>query len=96
MPTILAIQGATRSLGKSQGYTGLPVRDEMIPEGEAPQLLHYLGANKVDGDNVPSMVTAWQLTPDEIDRISKGATLYLHLVGVSHPPVMLVVGDVPE
>lgn len=90
------IEGATRTLGKSQGYTGLPIRDEAKNLGDLPHMLHYNGSNKVDGDNVPSMVTAWHPTPDEVERISKGATIYLHLVGIAHPPVMLEIGPVPE
>lgn len=90
------IEGATRVLGQSQGYIGLPLRDEAKNLGDLPHMLHYNGSNKVDGDNVPSMVTCWQPTPDEIERLAKGAPIYLHLVGIAHPPVMLVVGDVPR
>lgn len=68
------IQGATRVLGKSQGYMGLPVRDE------------------VQGDT-PVMVTAWHPTPKEIEAIEAGATIYLHVCGVAHPPVKMEVGE---
>jgi hypothetical protein len=46
------ILGATRILGKAQGYLGLPVRDETIN-------------CTVDGPGTPSMVTAWLPTPKE-------------------------------
>lgn len=90
------IEGATRVLGQAQGYTGLPLRDEAKVLGDLPHLLHYNGSNKVDGPNTPTMVTVWHPTPDEMEAISKGAPIYLHLVGISWPPVMLAVGEVPE
>ncbi|MDW7555393.1 hypothetical protein D9623_33680 (plasmid) [Azospirillum brasilense] len=77
------IEGATRVLGKSQGYLGLPLRDEVI---DCP----------VNGAKTPCMVTAWTPTPDEIERMVSGAPVYLRVLGVSHPPVMLTVGDAPE
>lgn len=77
------IPGATRVLGKSQGYLGLPVRDELIEEG-------------VNGANTPCMTTAWIPTPDEIERIVNGAAIHVRLVGVSHPPIMVNVGEPPS
>lgn len=76
------IEGATRVLGKSQGYMGLPVRDELIN-------------CSVNGEDTHSMVTAWEPTPDEIKRLVAGAPVYLRLLGASHPPVLLEVGPVP-
>lgn len=40
------IEGATRVLGKSQGYLGLPIRDEVVN-------------CTVGGEGTPAMVTAW-------------------------------------
>ncbi len=74
---INAIEGATRRIGKSQGYKGLPLRDEVCPV------------------NGPQMVTSWQPTPDEIERIVRGAPIYLTVLGIGHPPVCLDVGNVP-
>ena len=37
MPVIRRIKGATRVLGKSQGYLGLPIRDEKGSHG--PQMV---------------------------------------------------------
>ena len=76
----LAIEGATRRIGKSQGYLGLCIRD-----------FEY-------ADGTPAMMTAWQPTPDEAQRIAAGATIYLTLLGSAHPPVLLRVGEaeVPE
>ncbi|GAB4071683.1 hypothetical protein GCM10028812_46270 [Ancylobacter sonchi] len=73
------IEGATRVLGKSQGYLGLPIRDEMI-------------VCTVNGPETPSMVTAWEPTPDELARLNAGAPVLLRVLGDGHPPVMISVG----
>ena len=79
---IARIEGATRTLGKSQGYLGLPLRDE-------------LRNTTVDGPQTPVMVTAWEPTPDELERINRGAKIQLVVVGTQHPPVILEVGEAP-
>lgn len=76
------IEGATRVLGKSQGYLGLPLRDVLLP-------------TTVDGPETPCMETAWLPTPAEIERINAGAPVILRVVGFQHPPVMVDVGEVP-
>lgn len=80
---ILRVLGATRVLGKSQGYLGLPVRDEVI---------NY----KASGHSVPTMTTAWEPTPDELAALNAGAPIHVRLFGDQHPPIMLSVGGVPE
>lgn len=77
------IQGATRVIGKQQGYLGLPVRDELIN-------------CKVNGESTPVMTTAWLPTPDEIERINAGAAIYLQILGTAHPPVIMQVGEAPR
>lgn len=85
------IQGTTRVIGKSQGYLGLPVRDEVIN-------------CTVGGPDTPAMVTAWIPSPAELERLNKGANVYVRLIGttivwangVSHPPIMVEVGSIPE
>ncbi len=77
------IEGVTRIIGKSQGYLGLPIRDEIIQ-------------CTVNGDGTPAMVTAWTPTPDELDRLIAGASVHLRVLGTSHPPVMMGVGDPPS
>ena len=77
------IKGCTRVIGKSQGYYGLPLRDEMINDS-------------VTGPGTPAMVTAWFPTPDELVAINAGAPIHLTVVGTGHPPVMLAVGEAPE
>ena len=70
------IDGATRVLGQSQGYLGLPVRDEVI-------------TCTVGGPDTPCMVTAWEPTPQELAAIAAGGTIYLRILGIGHPPVMI-------
>lgn len=77
------VEGATRVIGKSQGYKGLPVRDEII---------HC----NVGGEGTPAMVTAWSPTPDEIARIVAGAPVHVSIIGTAHPPLMLTVGAPPH
>lgn len=74
------IEGATRVLGKSQGYLGLPLRDVLIN-------------STVDGPQTPAMETAWLPTPDEIAAINAGAPVILCVLGNVHPPVMVSVGQ---
>ena len=80
---IQRIAGCTRVLGKTQGYLGLPIREEKF---NCP----------VNGPDTPSMVTAWSPTPDELARINAGAPIYLRIIGNQHPPVILEVGAVPD
>lgn len=77
------IQGHTRVLGKSQGYLGLPLRDIEVD-------------CTVNGNGTPAMETAWLPTPDEITAIAAGAPIILRVLGTSHPPVMIYIGDVPN
>ena len=76
------IAGATRVLGKSQGFPGLPVRDEIITE-------------KVVG-KTPCMTTAWLPTPKELEALNAGAAVHVRILGASHPPIMVEVGEMPE
>jgi hypothetical protein len=46
--------------------------------------------------SAPSMVTAWEPTPDELARLNAGAPVHLRILGSAHPPVLLTVGEVPE
>lgn len=77
------IEGATRTIGKSQGYMGLPLRDEVID-------------CKVNGPNTNSMVTAWEPTPEELEKLKAGAAVHVRLLGTGHPPIMVEVGGIPE
>ncbi len=77
---ILPIAGATRTIGASQGYLGLPLRDETI-------------TCAVNGPGTPCMVTEWRPTPEEIAALVAGGTVFLRLLGRAHPPVMLGVWE---
>lgn len=74
------IDGATRVLGKAQGYIGLPVLDEQT-------------FDKTNGQTVPSMTTAWFPTPAEIEAINVGDAIYVRIFGNQHPPIMLWAGE---
>jgi hypothetical protein len=77
------IKNATRVIGKSQGYMGLPLRDEKIN-------------CTVNGPATPAMVTAWHPTPKELEAINAGAPVHVRILGTSHPPIMVDVGEIPE
>jgi hypothetical protein len=77
------IEGATRFIGKSQGYLGLPLRDERINCG-------------VNGESTPAMTTAWLPTPEELAALNAGAAVHVRILGTQHPPIMLSVGEPPE
>lgn len=72
---IKMIDGVTRVIGKAQGYLGLPLRDELT--------------NCSVGGVVPSMVTAWEPTPEELAALNAGGAVYLRILGTAHPPVMV-------
>lgn len=72
------IEGATRVVGTSQGFLGLPIRDE-----------------KIQGDGLPVMVTAWLPTPEELAALAAGASVHVSIVGTKHPPIVVGVGEAP-
>ena len=74
------IAGTTRVLGKSQGYLGLPVRDVKVNDS-------------VNGPDTSAMETAWEPTPTELARLNQGASVVVQILGETHPPIMLGVGD---
>lgn len=76
------IGGATHELGRSQGYSPLHIQARTI-ETEG-------------GDKVHVLVSAWEPTPVELEALNSGAKVHLYIVGVSHPPVMVTVGEMPE
>ena len=79
---IARIENATRVVGKGQGYLGLPIRDELINE-------------TVNGFGTPSMVTAWEPTPEELERLKAGACVHVRILGNVPPPMLVEVGPVP-
>ena len=54
-------------------------------------------------DGTPVMQTCWTPTPDELEKLAKGANIIVELLGNiqdvdgrSHPPIKLSVGEFPE
>ena len=76
------ISNATRVCGKSQGFLGLPIRDEIV---NCP----------VCGPETNSMVTAWIPTPEEIALIKRGAPVHVRVLGLTPLPMMVEVGEPP-
>ena len=72
------IEGATRTIGASQGYIGLALRDEAVDCA-------------VNGANTPCMVSAWRPSPEEIEAQRAGAPVLLRVLGTQHPPVLVYV-----
>lgn len=77
------IEGATRIVGRSQGYLGLPLRDEQIN-------------CSVNGPGTPAMVTAWVPTPAELAALNAGAAVHIRIIGQAPPPMMVFTGPIPE
>lgn len=76
---IAQIEGANRICGQSQGYLGLPVRDETITD-------------KATGVQSNIMHTAWEPTPEELEKLNNGAKIIVSVIGYSPQPIMLTVG----
>ena len=76
------IEGATRVIGKSQGYNGLAVRDVAVN-------------CSVNGADTPAMQTAWHPAPDELAALNAGAAVVVQLLGSNHPPILVGVGVAP-
>lgn len=77
------IEGANLTLGAPKGW-------DHETDGRCDAL-----EVRVNIRHPPSMTSAWFPTPDEIERIKRGAPVLLEIVSASHPPVALTVGDVP-
>jgi hypothetical protein len=77
---IETIEGATRTLGESQGYLPLPIRDFPI-EVEPGQSVH-------------GMVSQWRPSADDLELLSMGQPIHLTVMGSAHPPVILTVAPI--
>lgn len=84
MMLVERIANATNVLGAPEGWN-----QEDRKCGRLPVRIER------DGELL-TMTSAWSPTPDELARLNKGAPVLLRIVGASHPPVMLYVGDAPE
>ena len=83
--TPLRIAGHTRYLGAPRGWE---------PETDGP--CGHLAIRDEDTTAGRAMASAWEPTPDELERLKAGAPIILHVVGSVHPPVDVRVGAVPE
>jgi hypothetical protein len=79
------IHGATRYLGAPKGWK---------PD-EGGHCAHLAILDEPLPGGVPAMHSVWEPTPDEIERLKAGASIYLCVVGAAHPPVSLAVGEPP-
>jgi hypothetical protein len=71
------IAGATRYLGAPPGWD---------PEKNGD--CSHLAIVDTQMDNgTPVMISAWEPTPAEIERMAAGKPVYLQVVGTGHPPV---------
>lgn len=74
------ISHTTRTLGKSQGYLGLNIRDVLLPDDNGKP-------------TYKAMQSAWFPTPKELEALLNGAPIILTVLGTAHPPVRLEVGS---
>lgn len=42
-----------------------------------------------ENGSFPVVISAWQLTPEELEALNKGGHLYLHVLGKTMAPVIL-------
>jgi hypothetical protein len=77
---------------KADRYLGAPLGwkpDENGPCG-------HLAIRDMDTTAGPAMMSLWEPTPDELERLNAGAKVSLLVVGTIHPPVSISVGMVPS
>jgi hypothetical protein len=82
----IPFDGVTRTLGVSQGYSGLPVMDgtmELPPDQDG-------------GGVVPCMTTKWVFTDEERTIIARGGAIEVRILGSQHPPISLAVEEPPR
>lgn len=84
------IRGFTRILGKPLNWS----EDDHGRCG-ALAILDVERDYAGNGVMVNSMISAWDVTPDELARLNAGAPVYLRLLGTAHTPVGIWVGDAP-
>jgi hypothetical protein len=46
-----------------------------------------------DGNGNNMMISAWQLQEGELEKLAKGAPIFLRIYGTNHPVVSLFAGD---
>lgn len=78
---VARVEGTTRTLGKSQGYLGLPIKDAIL---------------NVGGVEFPVMISAWEPTPEDLRILNEGGKIYLAVFGKSHPPVLMSTKEIDK
>jgi hypothetical protein len=82
-----SIEGRTRYLGKPRDWR--PEVDGPCGSLAIRDEITTAGAGAV-------MASAWEPTPEELDRLNRGAKVVLWVIGNVHPPVAVSVGSAPE
>lgn len=77
------IEGATR-------YLGAPADWNPDTDGDCSHLA--IVDTRMDG-GMPVMISAWEPTPAEIERMATGKPVYLQVCGTAHPPVAVWVPE---
>lgn len=80
------IHGATRNMGAPKGWE--EARDGVCVG------LPIRDDKRENGGNV--MISSWQPTPEEIEKLIAGAPVLLMVLGINHPPVHIDVGEPPK
>lgn len=81
---VLRIEGFTRELGK-------PVNWDNEKDGHCASL-PIRDLQFEDGSQY--MVSAWEPTPEELNKIIQGESIKLWIQGINHPVVTITVGDI--
>lgn len=79
---IKKIEGTTRNLGAPSDWNGEDLKCGILP------------IRDIETPEGSFMVSAWELTPIELQALQKGETLKFWIRGVNHPVVALSVGPI--
>ena len=79
----IRIHGATRVLGQPYGWN--EERDGRCSPLAVRDEITSAG---------PTISSAWELTPAEVERVKAGAPIILSIIGNLHPPVAMRVGTI--
>lgn len=74
------ISGFTRVLGESQGYLGLPVRDNQVLDPVSDQVVN-------------SLSTAWIPNKEDLERLNAGAPIIVSMFCVTPHPMLVSIGQ---
>jgi len=79
------VQGANRILGEPKNW-----------DRERDGVCLSLPVRHEVVGGLSQLTSAWLPTPEEIAAIAKGAPILLTITSLTHPPVMLTVGEAPS